>query len=144
MGKLTQKGQQYLLGAGFKGATEYTTLYIGIGTATGLTDASTTISEPTSDTAYARKPITSAQWSTAAENTSSQSEISNTVDIVTNAWNANQVTALATVGIFSALTGGDLLAYSDILDGGGLPTTLSPVAGQAVRLPAGQIKVSLD
>lgn len=143
MGKLTVKGQEYVLGAAFRDAAKYTTFYVGVGTSTGVTEISTSIGEP-SDSAYVRKPITAAQFGAFVQNANSQTEISNTVDIVTNAWAANQATALSTIGIFSAATGGDLLAYSDILDDSGNPKTLTPIAGVAVRLPSGQIKLSLD
>lgn len=137
MGLFTVKGTEYLLGTGLKGVTPLATLYVGFGTATGLTRTATSITEST-DGNYARKPITAAQWGSFIQNASSQTETSNTADITTNTWAANQPSALNTVGAFSTLTGGDLLMVHQ------LATPITPAVGQAVKFSIGQLKATLS
>lgn len=136
MGQLSIQGETQCLQKAFRDQT----VYIALSTATAgaITDSTAigSASEVT-DTGYARVAIT---FGTPSQNASSATEISNSADVITPVWAANQASAITHALIMDSPTkgAGNILGYHQ------LATSITPTAGQAVKFAAGQIKLSLE
>ena len=112
------------------GGTAYTapgTLYLGLHTSNpGEDDSGTEVS--TSGTAYARQTVA---FTTSGDTTS------NTAAVEYPAATASYGT-VSHVGVYDALTAGNLLAY------GALTTSKAIATGDVLRIPAGDLDITLD
>ena len=112
------------------GGTAYTapgTLYLGLHTSNpGEDDSGTEVS--TSGTAYARQTVA---FTTAGDTTS------NTAAVEYPTATASYGT-VSHVGVYDALTAGNLLAY------GALTTSKAIATGDVLRIPAGDLDITLD
>ena len=112
------------------GGTAYTapgTLYLGLHTSNPAEDDSGT-EVSTSGTAYARQTVA---FTTSGDTTS------NTAAVEYPAATASYGT-VSHVGVYDALTAGNLLAY------GALTTSKAIATGDVLRIPAGDLDITLD
>lgn len=116
------------------GKTAYTmpTVYVGLSSTTPAADG-TNVTEPTTGS-YARVATSGATW-----NAASSGATSNATDITFPEATADWLSAAnLTHGVlYDAPTGGNLLAF------GAVTTPKNALAGDSIRIPAGDLDVSL-